>query len=130
MTKQTKTLIGVGVLGVVAYLIWKQNQEKMNFTRNRTTRIRDLGSRAQLSNLSDIRSQVRAGSSETDGLQAMMGGGFIIIDNCARGYTAQGGAGYICCDPRYSAPKSADVECTGGKPGGKAVSLATSFDAF
>jgi hypothetical protein len=127
MTKQTKTLIGVGVLGVVAYLIWKQNQDKKNFTRNRTTRI---GSRAQLSNLSDIRSQVRAGSSETDGLQGMMGGGFIIIDNCARGYTAQGGAGYICCDPRYSAPKSADVECTGGKPGGKAVSLATSFDAF
>jgi len=32
LTKQTKTLIGVGVLGVAAYLIWKQNQDKQNFS--------------------------------------------------------------------------------------------------
>ncbi len=35
LTKQTKTLIGVGVLGVAAYLIWKQNQDKKNFFGDR-----------------------------------------------------------------------------------------------
>ncbi len=30
MNKQTKTLIGVGVLGIFAYLVWKQNQDKKN----------------------------------------------------------------------------------------------------
>ena len=28
MTKQTKMLLGVGALGVVAYLVWKQTQKK------------------------------------------------------------------------------------------------------
>ncbi len=31
LTKQTKTLIGLGVLGIGAYLIWKQNKDKQNF---------------------------------------------------------------------------------------------------
>jgi hypothetical protein len=31
LTKQNKMLLGLGVLGVAAYLIWKQNQEKQNF---------------------------------------------------------------------------------------------------
>ena len=32
MNKQTKMLLGVGVLGVAAYLIWKSQQEKSNQT--------------------------------------------------------------------------------------------------
>jgi hypothetical protein len=35
MKKQTKTIIAIGVLGLVGYFIWKQNQDKMNFTHSR-----------------------------------------------------------------------------------------------
>jgi hypothetical protein len=31
LTKQQKTLLGVGAVAVAAYLIWKQTQEKQNF---------------------------------------------------------------------------------------------------
>jgi hypothetical protein len=82
MTKQTKMLLGVGVVGVAAYLIWKQNQKpKQNF----------FGRRAAL----------------------------IPVSDCVKGYTATGGLGYICCDPRYTAPTATEQECTGGKPVGK-----------
>jgi hypothetical protein len=30
-----KLIIGIGVLGLVGYFIWKQNQEKNNFTHGR-----------------------------------------------------------------------------------------------
>ena len=34
MNKETKTLIGIGVLGILAYLVWKQNQDKKNLITN------------------------------------------------------------------------------------------------
>ena len=39
LTKQTKMLLGVGVLGVAAYFIWKQNQKKQNFISRSRRRI-------------------------------------------------------------------------------------------
>ncbi len=93
MTKQTKMLLGVGVLGVAAYLIWKQTQtKKQNFVSGRAA--------------------------------------LIPVSHCVKGYTADGGLGKICCDPRYTAPTAADVECTGGKPVGKTQLAVDELSAF
>ena len=88
MTKQTKMLLGAGVLGVAAYLIWKQTQtKKVSFVSGRMR--------------------------------------LIPTSHCKNGYTAEGGLGYICCNPAYTAPTAnTDVECTGGKPAGSKTQLA------
>jgi hypothetical protein len=43
LTKQTKLYLGIGLLGVAGYLIWKEGQKKQNFIRSRS---RSRGGRA------------------------------------------------------------------------------------
>jgi gas vesicle GvpC-like protein len=39
LTKQQKTLLGLGAVAVAAYLIWKQSQDKQNFTSKERDRL-------------------------------------------------------------------------------------------